>query len=188
MHYVPKRVVPTVLHKEITLPLPQPEPEPLAWEMAGDRFLLQVQGMRPHQNWPPSAQEPQVKAHNPPDHIFAMHLLRDALLDPMCRLPPPTTHPAPSTQRTLAYHSDTQTHRALSWTEPTAVIQRDTETLVGPDGEPWLPAVDPFHTYDASIHSVRSRYGLEAITTENCTASIGFLTSVSNFEKPLKEP
>jgi hypothetical protein len=174
MHYVPKRVVPTVLHKEITLPLPQPEPEPLAWEMAGDRFLLQVQGMRPHQNWPPSAQEPQVKAHNPPDHIFAMHLLRDALLDPMCRLPPPTTHPAPSTQRTLAYHSDTLTHRALSWTEPTAVIQRDTETLVGPDGEPWLP-VDPFIDPQCSVQIRTGTYGRNGVggclTTNGCRSN-----------------
>jgi hypothetical protein len=32
------------------------------------------------------------------------------------------------------------------------------------------------------------RFGGGMATTGNCAASIGFLTSVGNFEKPLKEP
>jgi hypothetical protein len=105
-------------------------------------------------------------------NVFAMHLLRDALPDPMLlesTLPPPSSN-APATVSSPQLHMSASTN-SMTWTEPRTSIPA--LPVPGPNGEPWLPA-EPLHGYNGpTVFGPDCGWETEFITLVNTNTTSG---------------
>jgi hypothetical protein len=127
--------------------------EPMPWELIRARQPLATTAMPfARQLLQSTIVHNRPAVHNCPADTFSMLSLGAALRDPMCleatiaSLAAPLS---PAAKPTLADCLATKHSHVATWADAPPFVPMDRGSLLGPDGELWLPT-NPVHSYDGS--------------------------------------